>query len=81
MENLAILLVALHAVLIPAAIMRWAIESRQLGTVAAQAPIAKPEPTTLLPTIPSGVQLEDYVRAGITDLSILLAQAARRTSD
>jgi hypothetical protein len=82
MENLAILLVAVYAVVIPAAIMRWAIETRQVGTVAVKAPTATPDPPTPAgPTLPSGVRLEDYVRAGITDLSVLLAQAARRTSD
>ena len=74
------LLFLLHVVVAVAFVSARAIHAR-LSPVAAPAVASGPGgelSSGAVPAVLSGRQLEDYVQAGLDDLRIMLAQAARR---
>ena len=76
MEGFALVLIASAVIVVSAAVVHHAAHAEQLWPFArvARRPSAAPAPADAM----AAADLGDYVRRGLEDLSVMLAQAARR---
>jgi hypothetical protein len=79
MENLLIAAILLHVLVVTALLVHRGLRTDTVeDRSAARLRSIQPGP---LSALPGGNSLEEYVQAGLLDLRIMLAQAARRHTD